>query len=173
VIPWDEVLRPESSVVVTALKFDRSPSFRWVASVSRVSADELVLLSPGGTEIESDLHGPFCPLFDAETWFWRERWWNVTSYADGPPEAYRYYADVALPPEVAPGVVTYVDLELDVVVRPDLGYEIVDRDEFEEACRTMPIPGDVRIRAEAAVGEIEEMIRRREAPFAPGQSISS
>jgi protein associated with RNAse G/E len=54
---------------------------------------------------------------------------------------------------------------MDIVVRPDFSYEILDMDEFEVNAERYNYPADVRDSARTALSELLSLIDARAFPF--------
>jgi hypothetical protein len=75
------------------------------------------------------------------------------------------YVDVTSPPEWSDGVVTAVDLDLDVVRYRDGRVRVLDRDEFAEHRALMAYPQTVVDGAEATARWLTEAMAARREPF--------
>ena len=69
------------------------------------------------------------------------------------------------PPTFENDVLSYVDLDLDILVEPDYSYQVLDADDFEENARLYGYSDEVRTTARRAVDDLVKMIEAREFPF--------
>lgn len=99
-------------------------------------------------------------------YYWTDRWYNVFRFHEPEGELKYFYCNINTPPAFKDGSLDYVDLDIDLLVRPDYSVTILDEHEFEENAELFGIPGDVRDRARQCVDELMGMIDRREFPFA-------
>lgn len=76
-----------------------------------------------------------------------------------------FYCNVNQPPSFDGRVLSYVDLDIDVLVAPDLTYQILDEDDFEENSRRYPYPAEVQLNARRALAELVDLIESRSFPF--------
>ncbi len=85
------------------------------------------------------------------------RWWGRRRYfrADGTPIGEIY--NIHTPPELYPDGVRYLDLEVDVVRRPDGGVELVDEEELRHKVEEGLIPEALGIRA---LEEARSLVKR-------------
>ena len=60
---------------------------------------------------------------------------------------------------------SYIDLDIDVLVEPDLTYKILDEDDFEQNAKGYPYPEEVQASARAALEELIGLIESRSFPF--------
>jgi hypothetical protein len=66
-------------------------------------------------------------------------------------------------------LLTFVDLDIDVLVAPDFTYGVLDEDEFEAHAALYRYPPEVRARVPRALAELIDMIEHRRFPF--GESL--
>lgn len=76
-----------------------------------------------------------------------------------------FYCNINQPPRFDGRVLSYTDLDIDVLVAPDLTYRILDLDDFEANARVYAYPDEVQKRAHSALKELTELIEARAFPF--------
>ena len=76
-----------------------------------------------------------------------------------------FYCNVNMPPKLEGDRLTYVDLDIDMLVQPDLSYQVLDLEEFEINAVRYGYPPQVREQAQEAVNELTSMIISRQFPF--------
>ena len=92
-------------------------------------------------------------LVDTSSWTISHNYYRGSDYLGT-------YVNINTPPDVGEGVVEYLDLEVDVVVRRDGGPEVVDLDKLEEAWRSKALSDSLYKRA------LEEVEKVRSNPTA-------
>jgi len=60
---------------------------------------------------------------------------------------------------------SYIDLDIDVLVQPDLSYQVLDTDEFEVNAARYGYSDEVKTRAREGLDELTKMIESRQFPF--------
>ena len=86
--------------------------------------------------------------------FYFDRWYNIFEiHAEADNRLKAYYCNIGYPAVLADGEVSYRDLALDLLVRPDGRETVLDMDEFEalpldEATRREALNGLAAVRAE-------------------------
>ena len=70
-----------------------------------------------------------------------------------------------MPPVFANGVLDYVDLDIDLVVWPDLSFQVLDREEFEENARVFGYSDEILKRVEDSLSVVIKLIENRHFPF--------
>ena len=70
-----------------------------------------------------------------------------------------------MPPEFDGTTLSYVDLDIDILVERDFSYRILDLADFEESVRRYIYPAEVLSQAHQAVAELVDLIETRTYPF--------
>ena len=78
--------------------------------------------------------------------FWPERWYMLSAFYDDL-ELKRTYANIIQPPIINLNRVAYVDLDLSILVEPDLTYEVLTQAEFDQLAETLHYDEETRISA--------------------------
>jgi protein associated with RNAse G/E len=154
-------------ILLRATKYDGAA--HWVQPFRVLSDDGTLIVTEyrARTPIYTS-RGEFRSPYNSRVYFWRDRWFNVFRLSRPGCDLALWYCNVTTPPELHGGRLTYVDLDLDVAVRPDGCIELLDEDEFALHQRKYGYPGEVIARAEEAAETVREMALRREFPFALG-----
>lgn len=98
-------------------------------------------------------------------YYWTDRWYNVFQFLDEDRKTRLFYCNVNMPPCFEDRTLTYVDLDIDVLVQPDLTYQILDLDDFENHSRQFSYPEDLKRQAQNATREIVSLIEKARFPF--------
>ena len=153
------------SIIVSVLKYDGSEYRRWPAQVAKTVGPLLILDAVFDEEIEHDLLGTIRVGTISTEYYWLDRWYNVFRFSDSDPEFKRFYCNINTPPRFDGRVLSYIDLDIDVLVEPDLTYRILDVDDFEQNAKRYPYPEAVQANARAALTEVIGLIEARSFPF--------
>lgn len=97
-------------------------------------------------------------------YYWLDRWYNVFRFHESDGTFRNYYCNINMPPTFENGVLDYVDLDIDIVIWPDLSFEILDREEFEQNATKFGLPAEIRTRVDITIAELVGVIERRELP---------
>jgi protein associated with RNAse G/E len=155
----------ESNLVVSVLKYDGSEHRRWPARIARIDGPLLVLDAVFEDEIEHDLLGTISSGTISTEYYWLDRWYNVFRFSDPAGKLKNYYCNVNQPPSFDGRVLSYIDLDIDVLVAPDLTYKILDVEDFEENARQYAYPEEVQANAHRALAELTGLIESKAFPF--------
>ncbi len=159
-----QVARPGARLLLRATKFDGTA--HWIQPFRVVSDDGTLLITEyrARTPIYTS-RGEFRSPYDSRVYFWRDRWFNVFRLSRPGCSLALWYCNVTTPPTLQHSQINYVDLDLDVAVRPDGCIELLDQDEFDLHQRKYGYPQDVIEEAERAAGQVAELARRGSFPF--------
>jgi protein associated with RNAse G/E len=113
--------------------------------VAEAASDCIRLWLPAGTVMHWSIRRR--PLqHHCLQFFWPERWYMLSAFYDGP-RLRHTYANVIQPPVIEPDRLNYVDLDLSVLVEPDLSYEVLTQAEFEQLADLLSYREETRISA--------------------------
>jgi protein associated with RNAse G/E len=155
----------DSAIVVRVLKFDGAEHRTWPARVAEQVGPLIVLDAVFDEEIRHDLLGTISSGTISKEYYWLDRWYNVFRFSDPDRKLKNFYCNVNQPPSFDGRVLSYIDLDIDVFVAPDLTYKILDLDDFEANAAAFAYPEDVQANAHRALKELTELIEARAFPF--------
>jgi uncharacterized protein len=147
------------------LKYDGSEHRRWPARIARIDGPLLVLDAVFDEEIEHELLGTISVGTISTEYYWLDRWYNVFRFSDSEGRLKRFYCNLNQPPSFDGHVLSYIDLDIDVLVAPNFTYKILDVEDFEENAKRFAYPDDVQTSARRALAELTSLIESRAFPF--------
>lgn len=103
--------------------------------------------------------------FESKLFLFPEKWFNIFLFYDGDQRFHRAYCNIATPPEIRERDITFVDLDIDVVITQAYEIEVLDMHEFKSNSETYGYPPEVVHNALQAVDEIRQMVAIRKYPF--------
>jgi protein associated with RNAse G/E len=118
-----------------------------------------------GVDVEHQLLGQIRGGTRTIEYYWLDRWYNIFRFLSDDGATRLFYCNVNMPPKLEGDQLTYVDLDIDMLVQPDLSYQVLDLDEFEINAVRYGYPTEVREQAHEAVNELTSMIISRQFPF--------
>jgi protein associated with RNAse G/E len=152
-------------IVVSVRKYDGREHRRWRARVAKREDSLLILDAVFEAEIEHDLLGTIALGTISTEYYWLDRWYNVFRFSDNGGKLKSFYCNVNQPPSFDGQVLSYIDLDIDVLVAPDLTYKVLDLDDFEANAQAYAYPEDVKANAQGALTELTRRIEARAFPF--------
>lgn len=125
----------------------------------------LILDAQFDQDIEHELLGTISSGTLSTEYYWLDRWYNIFRFSEPTRKLRNFYCNVNSPPHFDGRVLSYVDLDIDVLVNPDFSYQILDLDDFEQNAKLFGYPAEVQSRARRAVDELINLIGARSFPF--------
>jgi uncharacterized protein len=154
-------------ISVRVLKYDGSEYRRWNARMARQEGSLIVLDAEFEFDVQHDSLGTIPQGTRTVEYYWLDRWYNVFRFLQSDDSTKLWYCNVSTPATIADGVLSYVDLDMDLLVQPDLSYEVLDFDDFEKNAQRFGYSEKTRRMAHHTVDELRVMIETRQFPFTP------
>lgn len=152
-------------ITVLACKYDNQVHRQWPAHLSQQKGSLLVLDGRFEEQINHPLLGTIQAGTRSTEYYWTDRWYSVFRFAEPTGQLRNYYCNVNMPARLADSVLSFVDLDVDVLVHPDFSYQLLDEDEFKVNTLRFGYPPEVCRQAALALDELRLLIDRRAFPF--------
>jgi uncharacterized protein len=160
------VLTPGSPVHVRKLRPDGSEAYSWDGSVLRCDEQGIVLQAEFNVPVR-ELGYVTLRQGDVfvEFYYW-DRWFNIFQISQPDGALKGWYANLGRPADLdsATGVLSYVDLALDVWANPDNSHVVLDEDELAELLQAFP---ELRTDAEHGAAELMQLVQSQTLPRWP------
>jgi protein associated with RNAse G/E len=151
---------------VRKLRPDGSEAYSWDGSVLRCDERGIVLQAEFNVPVR-ELGYVTLRRGDifVEFYYW-DRWFNVFQVSQPDGVLKGWYANLGRPAELdsVTGVLSYVDLALDVWANPDNSHVVLDEDELAELLEAFP---ELRANAEHGATELLRLVERHALPRWP------
>jgi uncharacterized protein len=152
-------------ITVRVLKYDGTECRRWGATLAQKEDSLIVLDAAFADEVRHQLLGEIRRGTRTIEYYWLDRWYNIFRFLESDGSTRLYYCNVNTPPRISDGILSYVDLDIDILVQPDFSYQVLDAEEFEVNGEVYAYPEQVKAQAYHAVDELISMIETRQFPF--------
>jgi protein associated with RNAse G/E len=152
-------------VTVHARKFDGRLHREWQANLVRQVGSLVVVEGVFAEEIRHALLGTIAAGTLSAEYYWTDRWYSVFRFREPTGALRNYYCNINQPATFDGQILTFTDLDIDVLVAPDFSYRILDEEEFDANAALYGYPEFVRESAHRALAELLSLIERREHPF--------
>lgn len=152
-------------VTVHARKFDGRLHREWQARLVRQAGTLIVVEGVFEEEIRHPLLGTIVAGTLSAEYYWTDRWYSVFRFREPAGALRNYYCNINQPAKFDGRILTFIDLDIDVLVAPDFSYRILDEEEFAANSARYNYPEALREAARGALSELIERIERREYPF--------
>ena len=150
---------------IISRKFDGSRSRSWTAELLERSSDLLTFRGTFDADVEHADLGLIRRGTVSYEFYWLGRWYNIFRFEEPGGALRNFYCNVSMPPVYENDTLEYVDLDIDILVLPDLSYSILDRDEFSLNIERFRYSDEVIANAKKACNDLTDMIRSRSFPF--------
>jgi protein associated with RNAse G/E len=152
-------------VVVRSCKHDGRVHRSWPARVARLEGSLIILDAFFAEEIKHSLIGTIEAGTLSTEFFWTDRWYSVFRFQAPDGRLLKFYCNINTPPIFESGVLTFVDLDVDVLVQPDYSFEVLDEDEFKRHAELYQYPAAYRSNVQEAFDQLRHLIEYRQFPF--------
>lgn len=152
-------------IVVRAYKYDGLLHRTWGAELIRQEGSLIVLDAKFPDEIIHDLLGTIASGTHSVEYYWLDRWYNIFRFAQPDGQLRNYYCNVNVPARFDGETLSYVDLDLDILVDPDFSYRILDVEDFERNAKHYDYTEDIQAKAREALAELISLIETRAFPL--------
>lgn len=152
-------------ITVRVLKHDGREHRRWSAHISQCTDSLIVLEAEFEDNVTHDLLGNIPQGTRTIEYYWLDRWYNVFRFLKDDGKTRLYYCNINTPPRFEDGALNYIDLDIDILVRPDFSYTILDLEEFDLNAKRYGYSKEEKEQTQAAVDELISMIANRQFPF--------
>ena len=156
-----------NEIAVRVLKHDGVENRLWRGRLVERKGPLIVLEAEFDTDVSHHLLGEIKRGARLVEYYWLDRWYNVFRFLHDDGSTKLYYCNINQPPTFDGRVLTYVDLDIDLIVQPDFSFDILDLDEFATNATRYGYSDDEKENAAAALDQLIVMIRRRQFPFQP------
>jgi protein associated with RNAse G/E len=163
-------VREGAAITVRVLKYDGAEYRCWSARVARREGSLIVLGGAFEFDVRHHLLGDIRRGTRTIEYYWLDRWYNVFRFLNDNDETRLYYCNVNMPPTFEDGTLGYIDLDIDILVQPDLSYQVLDLEEFAANAARYGYSEEIKRRAHAATDELLLMIKNGAFPFS-GDSL--
>ena len=152
-------------VTVRVLKYDGTEYRRWDAKLSHREGDLIVLDGQFDVDVSHELLGEIKKGMKTVEYYWPNRWYNVFRFLNEDGSTRQWYCNINTPPQLENDTLSYIDLDIDILVQPDFSFKVLDQDEFEMNAKRYGYSEEEKLRARSAIDELIGMIERRHFPF--------
>lgn len=150
---------------VASLKFDGRLHRSWPARLARREGPLLVLEGVFETKVQHTLLGTIAAGTLSTEYYWTDRWYSVFRFREPSGRLRNYYCNINRPVEFDNDTLSFVDLDIDVLVAPDFSYTVLDEDEFEAHAEQFGYDEALRERVRASLADLLGLIETRDFPF--------
>lgn len=153
------------NISVHSYKYDGHLQRKWPARFVRSEGSLIVVEGCFDAEVVHPHLGVIRAGTHSTEFFWADRWYSVFLFREPTGEARNFYCNINTPALLSEGTLSFVDLDVDVLVRPDFSFQVLDEEEFETHAELYGYTSLYRRRVREAIGELVSLIEGRHFPF--------
>jgi protein associated with RNAse G/E len=162
---WGAKTCAPTAVTVRSLKHDGRVHRSWEARVRRLEGSLVVLEASFAEEVRHEILGTIEAGTHSLEFFWSDRWYSVFRFGERDGRLRCFYCNVNTPARLEGDTLSFVDLDVDLLVLPDFSFRVLDEDEFEENARLYGYTEELRARVRDSLDEIIRLVEARRFPF--------
>ena len=132
-------------------------------------AESMIVLINSQTPIRERDGKEWTSRIPSVTFFIPGEWYNVVSLLEE--QGVRYYCNIASPPYVNDGVITYIDYDLDVIRTLDGSIQIVDQEEYEHHKISYHYSETVDFKVKQGLDALLARLKRSGPPFSGNEAL--
>ncbi len=151
-------------ITIHAKKYDERVRKIWTGGVLSESDELVVMVARFEKTVKHNDLGVIEEGTVSFEHFWLDRWYNVFRFHRPDGTLLAHYVNIAMPAEIDGDVLSYIDLDIDVIRWADGSVEVLDRDDFEKNQVKYSYPPDVIDAVERALLEVLALIEKGELP---------
>ncbi len=155
-----------AEITVNSRKYDGRVRRSWTGGLISRNDELIVLVGRFDQNVKHSDLGSISQGTVSFEHFWLDRWYNIFRFHEPDGTLKAWYCNVAMPATFDGAVLDFVDLDIDVVVWPDMKYEVLDRDDFEENSVKYGYPDRIKIAAESALTDLLTLVKKHNLPQA-------
>jgi hypothetical protein len=165
------MMQAREKVTVNSRNYDLSIRRSWTCELIS-NADEIVILRG---VFENEVLHPDLGHIEQGTisyeYFWFDRWYNIFRFHEPSGSIRNFYCNIGMPPAFDGRVLNYVDLDIDVLVWPDMTHQVLDEAEFAFNAHRWNYPESIRLQTANSLHDLLTMIADRTFPFSEMQQF--
>ena len=117
-------------ITINSRKFDGKIHRSWKCKL--VERKDSLLVFVG--EFEEEVSHPKLGLIRRGTvsyeYYWLDRWFNIFRFHEPDGRLRNFYCNINAPPEFDGTTLHFIDLDVDILVSPNMSFQVLDEDEF-------------------------------------------
>lgn len=115
--------------------------------------------------VQHDLLGEIRRGTGTIEYYWCDRWYNIFRFLEPDGATKLFYCNLNTPLTIEGHVLSYIDLDIDILVRPDFSYQVLDLEEFAANAERYAYPEYLKAKVNEALATLVSMIKTRQFPF--------
>ena len=153
------------TITVNSRKLDGSIARHWNCRLIKVTGTLIEARGVFPDDIDHTELGVIRRGTTSYEYFWTDRWYNVFRFDDPDGTLRGFYCNICKPAEFDGRVIDYIDLDIDILVEPDLTYRLVDIEEYRANINFMGYSEEVQDGVADGLSACKSHIASGQSPF--------
>ncbi len=154
----------KENIKILGLKYPNIPHYEWQAKILEKTKDSVIVLSTPGNYIHHTKGQTLkYPAHSIEYYSYVN--WNTVTLNVINGEIIDYYCNIALPSKLNENLLTFVDLDIDIIYKKETGWKVIDVDEFLINSRKYQYPKAIKERTIKETRKLLDKAINGKAPF--------
>lgn len=155
--------KPKASIYIQSFKHDGSLHRTWAKGYVMEANDSRIVCVTNKTWVSESDGRKWITREPAICFFYPDKWYNVISMIRK--TGIFYYCNIASPSIYDGESLKYIDYDLDLKVNPQMRWNVLDEDEYEEHSEIMGYSIDLRRAIEKGLNQCIDCVEDDESPF--------
>jgi protein associated with RNAse G/E len=155
----------QMEIIVNSRKFDGKLHRSWNCELIEETTNYWLLVGKFEHEVNHSKLGEIKQGTISYEYFFKDKYFNIFRFHEPNGELKFYYCNISLLPKFENNVLDFVDLDIDVLVKKDFSFEILDEDEFEKNTKLFNYSDETKILVNKSLEDLIKMIRSKDFPF--------
>lgn len=152
-------------ITINSRKFDGSIHRTWQCKLIQETQSFFLFVGKFEYEVVHSKLGIIKPDTISYEYYFKEEWFNIFRFHEPTGELKYFYCNINTPPTLLNSVLDYIDLDIDILVKPDLTFEILDEEEFAENSIKLEYPANILNKVENSLSKLLMLINEGSFPF--------
>ncbi len=161
-------LMQNKPVTVNSLAYDGTVRRSWQCELVERNDPLFVFVGTFDRDVEHRELGNIKKGTISYEYYWLDRWYNIFRFHEANGTLRNYYCNINMPPTFVDGELNYIDLDIDIVVWPDMSYQVLDQDEFETSAALFNYSEYICRMVETTAAELISIVERGDLPTFDG-----
>lgn len=158
------------NIIVNSRKFNGKIHRSWTCELLEETNDYWLLFGKFENEVKHSKLGIIKKGTISYEYFFKNEYFNIFRFHEPNGELKLYYCNISMLPKFENNVLDFVDLDIDVLVKKDFSFEILDEDEFEENAKLFNYSDEIKLLTKKSLEDLIRIIKTKAFPF--GKTIN-
>ncbi|MFW5788196.1 MAG: DUF402 domain-containing protein, partial [Halanaerobiales bacterium] len=154
-----------NKIRIKSVKYDGQVHYEWSSEIVDKNKEYIVVQSKPGRELVHHSRGEIFTFDNPAIEIFSFRDWYTVSANFNENKVESYYCNICKPAQLKNGILSFLDLDLDLVKRKNEDWKVVDEDEFLENMQIYGYPEQLVKRIRRELNNLQDKLEKGEFPF--------